>query len=174
MSNGGEPDPILAKAEIAYKEAVRVIEEQDKARDAYRSRAVTVLTVATIAASLFGFTELESNPLFWVGLAGLAAIVVCVIFLYVPRGWMVNPASEAVTQFVEDDRQSPAFMFANLAISHQENFETNSRLTDKMSYATIALLLGLLVMIVAWTTNAVIADPASLQVQKVQIVEAEE
>lgn len=155
------PDPSdqLERAKLAYDEAKRVVDEQHQAREQFRSRATAVLTVAGLASGLFGFTDLEANPLFWIGLAGLTAVVACVIFLYLPSGWAVNPGLDAVERYIDSDAgHTQASMLENLAIHHQENWSANRATMAKMATATIVLLVGLLVMLGAWTSNAVLAD----------------
>jgi hypothetical protein len=144
--------------ELAYGEALRAIESQERMLNELRSRTGILLAGASIVTSLLGATALEAGKLGALGSVALVAfvlVVACCIWIVLPRrkSWRF---SLGATVLVEDWANEPrsgdvAAMTRFVATTLESNYRKNEGLLECLYtwFTAAALLLG--VEVVAWT-----------------------
>jgi hypothetical protein len=96
------PDPEAYR--LAYEEATRALDEQQRAVDELRARAGTLFAAAAIATSFFGGQVLHRGhvpAIAWVAIACFIALAFCVLAILWPRrDWQFVLSPAALTRIV--------------------------------------------------------------------------
>jgi hypothetical protein len=144
--------------ELAYAEALRAIESQERMVNELRSRTGILLTGASIVTSLLGATALTAGKLGALGSIALIAfilVVACCIWIVLPRrkSWRF---SLGATVLLEDWADAPrsgdlTAMTRFVATTLERNYRKNEDLLEGLYtwFTAAAVLLGL--EVVAWT-----------------------
>ena len=144
--------------QLAYKEALRAIESQERKVNELRSRTGILLTGASIVTSLLGATALEAGDLGALGSVALAAfvlVVVCCILIVLPRrkSWRFSlGATVLIEDWVDEPRSGDlAAMTRFVATTLEGNYRKNEVLLERLYtwFTAAAVLLGGEVL--AWT-----------------------
>jgi hypothetical protein len=143
--------------ELAYAEALRAIESQERIVNELRSRTGVLLTGASIVTSLLGATALKRGNLDVMGgiaLLAFTAIVGASVWIVLPRrkAWRF---SLRATTLVEDWADEPrsgdlTAMTRFVATTLERNYDKNEDLLDGLYawFTAAAVLLG--VEVITW------------------------
>jgi|SRR5882757_2022045 len=107
MPDDGAPED--GRLRLAYDEGLRVLTQQRDDLERIRTRVVTLVSVASIAAALLGgftTTKAPHRPAWlYVGLGALGVLIVCVCVILAPH-WTIfeNDPRVILTNYVDDDR----------------------------------------------------------------------
>jgi hypothetical protein len=142
--------------ELAYQEGLRAITQQQAVLEGLRSRAATLLGVASLVSSFLGSIAVqEGRPDVWSWLAiGLFLVAVgCVLYiLRSRRDWYFRTApSVIIGSYVEDDPPAPLWaMHKQLAEHLETDFNANQENMKPLFRALDVASLALAAEVVVW------------------------
>lgn len=144
--------------ELAYVEAKRALEDQDRSIVELRSRAGTLIAAATVTTSFFGGQALAHHRLDllgWIAVGCFVALGIAVLAILWPqRDWMITlrPALFVETYLERDD--SPPFdlpaIHRDLALHMGNSALLNSRRLARLATRFRVAAACLLAEVVAW------------------------
>jgi hypothetical protein len=144
--------------ELAYREAVRTIDDQLKTVDAVRARAGTLFSAAGVVAAVLGFAIHAPRPKHlpgWVLVFGLSSFVVLTgatlaIWWPTKRGRFLMESVEIVGEWIEgDDPVTLDEMYRDLALHHGANARANGNLIDRFMRCFVVGMLAFAGVVVA-------------------------
>jgi hypothetical protein len=152
-------------AGIAYDEAVRAITAQAGVLDNLRSRAATLIAVASLVTSFLGGQVLakptfragvlERQALDFLGIVAIVAFVLvaaaAVVILW-PRNWQFAMSADTLLG-TGWSALPPDEMKAGIARFHDRNHYNNSRKLDQLFWAFRIGCVLLVIETVAWTID---------------------
>jgi hypothetical protein len=147
--------------DLAYREGLRAITQQQSVLDGLRSRAGTLLAVASLVTSFLGGLALQGKPpagLAWLAIALFLTAAAAVMYVLTSRsGWRFRTRpSVIINDYVEGNPSAPAWeMRKELAAHLESDFDANearmSPLFHALSLANIALAAEVVVwLIMLW------------------------
>lgn len=124
--------------EVAYREAVRAVDEQAKVLEQIRARAGTLLSAAGLTAAVFGLATKDvtahHGAARWalrvaaVAFVGLAAATVAV-WRPARHCWFLMDARLIIRDSIEDDAPlTEERLYRDLALHHGEHAERNTKI----------------------------------------------
>jgi len=134
-----DPDVADERYDIAYREALRAIADQQVGLDVVQNRASTVVSAGALVTGLLGFGVDRDS----IGIAGLVAtaLFLCVVLLtgaiiWPRRKWRFHfKASELHWNYIEGAKSlSPDLMKRDLALYLEKYFEKNSKTVDRFGF----------------------------------------
>ena len=143
--------------ELAYSEALRAIESQERMLNELRSRTGILLTGASIVTSLLGARALTAGELDVLGSIALVAFIVvvgCCVWIVLPRrkSWRFSLAASTLIEDWAEEPRSGDFtaMIRFVATTLESNYRKNEDLLENLYawFTGAAVLLG--VEVVAW------------------------
>ena len=141
-----------ARLRLAYDEGFRALDIQRDDHERLRSRVVTLVSVASIAAGLLGgFSATKSHQshvwLLYLGVAAFVALVGCVCVILSPRKWWFETDPRRLLTDYVDAGRDLNYTLRWAAHYAGENAEKNRRKLDRLSWVYLAAIaaLGLLV-----------------------------
>lgn len=147
-------DSTAGAYELAFDEAGRGLDAQERTVNELRSRGSVLIASAAIATSFFGTRAFGDGHSVWTWLAvvAFAALALCVLAVLWPRtDWSFNAsASDLIAGYIEPDPLSLPEIHRDLALHRSAAYDRNAR-----QLATLFLVfrvgLGLLVVeVAAW------------------------
>jgi hypothetical protein len=137
--------------ELAYQEGLRARTQQQAVLEGLRSRAATLLAVASLVSSFLGSSAVErghSDGWSWLAIGLFVVAVGCVLYiLRSRRDWYFrNEPSVIIDSYVEDDPPAPLWAMHKQLAEHlgadftanQENMKPLFRALDVASVALAA------------------------------------
>ncbi len=151
-----------AAYELAYEEARRALEEQERAVVELRSRAGQLIAAAAITTSFFGGQALHGriHPFGWVAIACFVALSLSVLIILWPRrDWefVLSPA-QFIGTYIEPEKGEPLELPAvhrDLALHMGRSAELNR---NQFRWLTTAFRVGAILLVgevVAWVVTLV-------------------
>lgn len=167
-----------AISELAFKEAVRALEDQRDQLVTVRSRSTNVLTLAIAATSFLGGVLVKEIPqeemdlAFW--LLTLTATLAFFMILYlgvhvlghrplpfIPRpksaenpkhwGWRWRADPDIIIKKYRDSGRTIDYTYARIAHHYGNNIPTNQRIINHMLSVVLVQWISLGVLVAAWT-----------------------
>lgn len=145
--------------ELAFREAVRAVGQQDEVLDNLRTRVGVLLSAAAIVTSFFGGQALhraERGAWTWVALALFALLALCAIAVVWPRrewGFFVSP-SELIGTYVEAEEPLPvATIYRDLALHLENSHDEQRKRIEQLMLVFRLAALGLVLEVVAWVVE---------------------
>ena len=145
-----------AKAfELAFEEAGRALDAQERAVNELRSRAGVLIAAAAITTSFFGSRAVTGDQLSaWVWVAVGAFIVVggCVLLVLWPRSdWSFSAsAADIIAEYIEPDPIEFPLVHRDLALHRSTAYDTNARQLGRLFLVFRVGLVLLVVEVAAW------------------------
>jgi hypothetical protein len=141
--------------ELAFEEAGRALDAQERAVNELRSRAGGLIAAAAITTSFFGSRAIVGAELsIWVWVAVVAFIVVggCVLAVLWPRSdWSFNAsASDIVAEYIEPEPIEFPLVQRDLALHRSTASDSNAQ---QLRWLFLVFRIGLIVLVVevaAW------------------------
>lgn len=133
---------------LAYEEGMRVLAQQRDDIERLRTRAVALVSVASVAAGLLGVgNDHLSGPLLAVGLVAFGVLIIFVCFALLPRETIFENDPRIIVSGYVDAHRSLNETLRWLAIYAGDNAERNAKKLNGLSwlYAIGVIALGLLV-----------------------------
>ena len=150
-----EVDENEAKSyELAFEEAGRALDAQERAVNELRSRAGVLIASAAITTSFFGSRAIGAALSAWMWVAVVAFIVVggCVLTVLWPRSdWSFNAsAAEIIAEYIEPEAIEFPFVQRDLALHRSAAYDANA---SQLGWLFVVFRIGLIVLVVevaAW------------------------
>jgi len=141
--------------ELAFEEAGRALDAQERAVNELRSRAGVLIAAAAITTSFFGSRAIVGDQLSaWVWVAVVAFIVVggCVLTVLWPRSdWSFSAsATDIIAEYIEPDVIEFPLVQRDLALHRSAAYNVNA---DQLRRLFLVFRIGLIVLVVevaAW------------------------
>jgi hypothetical protein len=126
--------------DLMLEEARRSIDSQQQALDELRSRAATLVGVASLIAGVFGFTSDATWTLgAGVALGGFVVAGGAGLFVLCPRTWFfdLRPAEiDLWFSLIDPNDEGVVHMLRSAALTHQADYDANK---DKLRWMTAAI-----------------------------------
>jgi hypothetical protein len=141
--------------ELAFEEAGRALDAQERAVNELRSRAGVLIAAAAITTSFFGSRAIVGTELsIWVWVAVAAFVVVggCVLTVLRPRSdWSFNAsASEIIAEYIEPEPIEFPLVQRDLALHRSAASDSNARQLRWLFLVFRIDLILLVVEVAAW------------------------
>ena len=126
-----------------HPDALKLFYEESKSAHAgvsdllkqYRANTTTVLTLATGAATFFGFANSPKGIFYVLSLTSYGLAVLLAATIYWPIPWRVNMALTAGTELATPPPLSPAKLTYDLGVLYQQGFAENAdRITHLLQH----------------------------------------
>jgi hypothetical protein len=120
-----QPDEIAARApayELAFVEAGRALDAQERAVNELRSRAGVLVAAAAVTTSFFGgrvLTAQEQHGATWIAIGAFGAVGVAVLAVLWPRhDWELSAdARDVIAEYIEPEALSLALIVTSHCIA---------------------------------------------------------
>jgi hypothetical protein len=154
-----DPEEVAARAgtyELAFSEAGRGLDGQERAVNELRSRAGVLVDAAAIATSFFDGQVIrpghDQPTLVWVAIGAFGIIALTVLAVLWPRhDWQFSAnANTLISEYVEPETLPLPLVHRDLALHRAESYRRNA---DQLRWLFGAFRLGLLMVVVevvAW------------------------
>ena len=141
--------------ELAFEEAGRALDAQERAVNDLRSRAGVLIAAAAITTSFFGSRAVSGDGLSgWVWVAVIAFIVVggCVLAVLWPRSdWSFNAsAAEIIAEYSEPEAVEFPLVQRDLALHRSTTYDENARQLGRLFLVFRIGLIVLVIEVAAW------------------------
>jgi hypothetical protein len=139
--------------ELAYREAVRALDNQRAAASELRSRAGMLLATASIAVSLLGPAALRGGrPLTWAAVVCFVLLVACVLTILWPETWgfEIDPRALLAAHLSEDpvaSRAARVELVAHLTLTQRANARHQARLARTLRIGACLLAIQMVLTI---------------------------
>jgi hypothetical protein len=147
---------VAALEQIAYDNALRALDKQERVLEEIRARTGVLLAAASLAASLLvGRVSEDGGPALVLGLAGAAFIgsLVSSLLVLMPRGdFVFSLEGPAVYEHLYDVRDDTAEIHRRLAYDLQMIWERNQQLLFQVRRAFEVAVGALVIEVLALTT----------------------
>jgi hypothetical protein len=156
-------DPRAGAYELAFDEAGRALDAQERTVSELRSRGGVLIAAAAIATSFFGaraFGDGPSTTWTWIAVAAFATVGLCVLAVLWPRSdWSFNAsASDIIAGYVEPDALSLPEIHRDLALHRSAAYDGNARQLGTLFLVFRVGLVLLVVEVAAWIVALAEAD----------------
>jgi hypothetical protein len=156
-------DPLAGAYELAYEEAGRALDAQQRTVNELRSRGGVLIAAAAIATSFFGsraFADGHSDAWTWVAVCAFALVGVCVLAVLWPRSdWSFNAsASDVIAVYIEPDPLTLPEIHRDLALHRGAAYDANARQLQQLFVVFRIGLVLLVLEISAWLVALAEAD----------------
>jgi hypothetical protein len=153
-----QPDEIAARApayELAFVEAGRALDAQERAVNELRSRAGVLVATAAVTTSFFGgrvLTAPHQHPSTWVAIGAFGAVGVAVLAVLWPRhDWEFSAnARDVIAEYIEPEAVSLPLIHRDLALHRAASYVANARQLGSLFLAFRCGLFLLVIEVVAW------------------------
>jgi hypothetical protein len=139
--------------ELAYEQSLRAMDHQEATLDGLRSRAGTLLAVASLATSFFGVQALDEASDTWataIAIVLFLGVLTSVLYILWPRKWTFTlSAATILANQRKAPRELPAH-YAFLARSLERHQDTNQRKLNTLMKAFRVGSVALAVEVGAW------------------------
>src|SRR5215217_3456053 len=136
--------------ELAFEEAGRALDAQERAVNELRSRAGVLIAAAAITTSFFGSRAITAELSAWVWIAVVAFIVIggCVLTVLWPRSdWSFNAsAAEIIAEYIEPEAVEFPLVQRDPALHRCTAYDENARQLGRLF---LVFRTGLVVLVVA-------------------------
>ena len=141
--------------ELAFEEAARALDAQERAVNELRSRAGVLIAAAAITTSFFGSRGVTGDHLSgWVWAAVGTFIVVggCVLLVLWPRSdWSFSAsAADIIAEYIEPDPVALPDVYRDLALHRAAAYDRNARQLGRLFTVFRVGLVVLVVEVAAW------------------------
>jgi hypothetical protein len=141
--------------ELAFEEAGRALDAQERAVNELRSRAGVLIAAAAITTSFFGSRAVageEFSSWVWVAVIAFAVVGGCVLMVLWPRSdWSFNAsAADIIAEYIEPEPVEFRLVQRDLALHRSAAYDRNAR---QLGLLFLVFRLGLIVLVVevaAW------------------------
>ena len=148
-------DPQAGAYELAFDEAGRALDAQERTVNELRSRAGVLIAAAAIATSFFGtraFADGGSSTWTWIAVCAFALLALCVLTVLWPRSdWSFNAsASDVIATYIEPDPLTLPEIHRDLALHRGTAYDVNAR---QLRVLFVVFRLGLFLLVLetaAW------------------------
>jgi hypothetical protein len=143
--------------QIAYDNAIRALDKQEKVLEELRARTGVLLAAASLAASLLRSGALDHpHPiaLLVVALTAFAVVLAACLFVLMPRSFVFALEGPAVYERLYELRDDPAEIHRRLAYHLQRFWETNDVRMAPVKRAFRTAATGLVIEVVSLTVLA--------------------
>jgi hypothetical protein len=135
--------------ELAFEEAGRALDAQERAVNELRSRAGVLIAAAAITTSFFGSRAVSGDKLgtwVWVAVAAFAVVGVCVLLVLWPRSdWSFSAsAADIISEYIEPDPLELPLIHRDLAIHRSAAYDDNAR---QLKGLFLVFRLGLILLV---------------------------
>jgi len=141
--------------ELAFDEAGRALDAQERSVSELRSRAGVVIAAAAIATSFFGSRAVTGGSLrfaAWLAIAAFVGVGATVLGVLWPRSdWSFNAdASDIIADYAEPDAVPVSVAHRDLALHRAAAYSRNARQLRRLFVAFRVGLLLLVLEVAAW------------------------
>jgi hypothetical protein len=143
--------------QIAYDNAIRALDKQEKLLEELRARTGVLLAAASLAASLLGSRAFDGShavPLLVVALAAFALSFGASLFVLLPRAFVFDLEGPIVYERLYEFRHDTAEIHRRLAYQLQRFWESNNALLSPVDRAFRVAASTLAVEVLALTVLA--------------------
>ena len=141
--------------ELAFEEAGRALDAQERAVNELRSRAGVLIAAAAITTSFFGSRAVageEFSGWVWVAVIAFAFVGGCVLMVLWPRSdWSFNAsAADIIAEYIEPEPVAFRLVQRDLALHRSAAYDRNARQLGRLF---LVFRIGLVVLVVevgAW------------------------
>ena len=141
--------------ELAFDEAGRALDAQERTVNELRSRASVLIAAAAIATSFFGtraFADGGSSARTWIAIFAFALVALCVLAVLWPRSdWSFNAsASDLIATYIEPDPLTLPQIHRDLALHRAVAYDLNAR---QLRLLFVVFRIGLVLLVLetaAW------------------------
>jgi hypothetical protein len=146
-----EPADGRAEAyELAFEEAGRALDAQERAVNELRSRAGVLIAAAAITTSFFGSRAVSGDQLstwVWVAVAAFAVVGICVLLVLWPRSdWSFSAsAANIISEYIEPEPLELPLIHRDLALHRSAAYDDNAR---RLRGLFLVFRLGLILLVV--------------------------
>jgi hypothetical protein len=151
-----EPADGRAEAyELAFEEAGRALDAQERTVNELRSRAGVLIAAAAITTSFFGSRAVSGDQLgtwIWVAVAAFAAVGVCVLLVLWPRSdWSFSAsAAEIIAEYIEPEPLDLPLIHRDLALQRSAAYDDNARQLRWLFRVVRVSLILLVLEVASW------------------------
>jgi hypothetical protein len=142
--------------ELAHQEGLRAITQQQAVLDGLRSRAGTLLAVASLVTSFLGGLALQGKPpagLAWLAIALFLITAAAVLYVLASRpGWRFRTRpSVIIGEYIEGNPRAPAWQMRKQLAEHLEaDFDANEERMGPLFRVLQIANIALAAEVVAW------------------------
>jgi hypothetical protein len=141
--------------ELAFEEAGRALDAQERAVNELRSRAGVLIAAAAITTSFFGSEAITGDRLgawVWVGVIAFIVVGGCVLTVLWPRSdWSFNAsAADIIAEYIEPEQIEFSLIQRDLALHRSAAYDDNAR---QLGHLYLVFRVGLAVLVIevaAW------------------------
>ena len=141
--------------ELAFEEAGRALDAQERTVSELRSRAGVLIGSAAISTSFFGaraVTEAELTVWVWIAVAGFILVGACVLTVLWPRDdWSFNAnAIDIIATYIEPQPLPTPAIHRDLALHRGAAYDANA---DQLRRLFVVFRVGLVLLVIevgAW------------------------
>jgi hypothetical protein len=141
--------------ELAFDEAGRALDAQERAVNELRSRAGVLIAAAAITTSFFGSRAITGDDLsawIWIAVVNFVVVGGCVLTVLWPRSdWSFNAsAADIIAEYVEPEAIEFPLVQRDLALHRSAAYDANAR---QLGVLYLVFRLGLIVLVIevaAW------------------------
>lgn len=141
-------------AQLAYEQAQKALEQQERQVDELRQRTGTLLGAAALTASFFGTAALGRDgvvaPIILAGVA-LVVTVLSGLFVLYPHEMVFATDARRLYDALKPDQDDPERLHLRLAFGLRDTRERNGRRLDWLARCLALSSIALVVQIACWT-----------------------
>ncbi len=150
-----QPDTI----DLFFTESKQASDDLADVLKTYRSNVVTVLALATGAATFFGFDKTAKGPWYVAALVLYALAALAAVPILWPHGWVSNPASDFAAGLQQDSAMSKTKAQWDLGLAYQNAFSANSAVLHAIARWFQLVITLVVAVVVCAGVNSTIRHP---------------
>jgi hypothetical protein len=156
LEDSGELARRAPSYELAFEEAGRALDAQERSVNELRSRASVLIAAAAVTTSFFGgrvLSETDDQLLAtWLAIGAFGAVGLAVLSVLWPRhDWEFSAsATDMIAEYVEPESLPLALIHRDLALHRAASYVANARQLRWLFGAFRAGLVALVIEVVAW------------------------
>jgi len=141
--------------ELAFEEAGRALDAQERTVNELRSRAGVLIAAAAIATSFFGSRTVsgaELGPLVWVAVAAFVLVGAGILVVLWPRSdWSFSASAiDLIADYVEPDPLELPLIHRDLALHRAAAYDRNAQQLRRLFTIFRVALIVLVIEVAAW------------------------
>ena len=150
-----ERDDRASGYELAFEEAGRALDAQERAVNELRSRAGVLMAAAAITTSFFGSRAVTGDDLsigVWIAVVAFIVVGGCVLLVLWPRSdWSFNAsAADIIAEYVEPETVEFPQLHRDLALHRSAAYDENARQLGRLFLVFRIGLVMLVFEVAAW------------------------
>jgi hypothetical protein len=135
--------------ELAFEEAGRALDAQERAVNELRSRAGVLMAAAAITTSFFGSRAVTGDALsvgVWIAVVAFVVVGGCVLTVLWPRSdWSFNAsAADIIAEYVEPEPVEFPLLQRDLALHRSAAYDANAQ---QLGHLFLVFRIGLVVLV---------------------------